>query len=252
MKSAEDAYGHLLLDALEGDEPSEIVERNDGFIETERFGPGAYLAPYTKWPAHERQAMRYVRGRVLDVGCGGGRVALHLQERGHDVVAIDLSPRAIEVCKRRGVRDARVRSVGDVDERLGPFDTIVMLGNNFGLFGSRPRAQRLLRRFHRLTREGGRIVAESLDPYATDDEAHLSYQRRNRSKGRMPGQLRIRVRYRDYATAWFDYLIVSREEMEDLVSGTGWRIHRVITPNDEKDDDLYVAVMEKEARVRAS
>jgi SAM-dependent methyltransferase len=251
VKSGEDAYGHMLLDALDGEEASEIVERDDGFIESDRFGAALYLAPYAKWPSRQRRAMRYVRGRVLDVGCGAGRVALHLQERGHEVVAIDLSPRAIEVCKRRGVREARVRSIDDVDERLGPLDTIVMFGNNFGLFRSRTSARRLLRGFHRLTGGRGRIVAESLDPYATDDETHLAYQRRNRSRRRMPGQLRIRVRYRDYATRWFDYLIVSPKEMEELLGGTGWRIRRVISEVGENSDH-YVAVIEKEARGRAS
>jgi SAM-dependent methyltransferase len=251
VRSAEDAYGHMLLDALDGEEANEIVERDDGFIESDRFGATLYLAPYEKWPSRQRRAMRYVYGRVLDIGCGAGRVALRLQERGHEVVAIDLSPRAVEACKRRGVREARALSIDEVDERLGRFDTIVMFGNNFGLFRSRSSARRLLRRFHRLTGDGGRIVAESLDPYATEDKTHLAYQRRNRSRGRMPGQLRIRVRYRDYATRWFDYLIVSPEEMEDLLEGTGWRIRSVIS-EEGADDDHYVAVIEKEDRGRAS
>jgi hypothetical protein len=44
----------------------------------------------------------------------------------------------------------------------------------------------------------------------------------------MSGQLRLRVRYRDYATPWFDYLIASSVEREAVVDGTGWRVGRVI------------------------
>jgi hypothetical protein len=55
----------------------------------------------------------------------------------------------------------------------------------------------------------------------------------------MPGQLPLRVRYRDYAAPWFDYLIASPEEVEALVEGTGWRVARVIP-----GEPLYVAVLD--------
>lgn len=87
-----DAYGQLLLAALKGDDVVEIVERDDGFISASVMGPKLYLAPFRRWPSHHRRAVRYARGRVLDVGAGAGRVSLHLQERGQDVVAIDNSP----------------------------------------------------------------------------------------------------------------------------------------------------------------
>jgi SAM-dependent methyltransferase len=236
-----DAFGQLMLAAQEGD-PAEIVERDDGFVNASGFGPAAYFAPFRRWPAHQRRAMRFVRGRVLDVGCGAGRVCLHLQEGGFDVVGIDVSPGAIEVSRRRGVRDARLLSLDDVEESLGVFDTIVMLGNNFGLFASATKANRLLRRFHRLTSARGRIVAETRDVYASDDPGHLAYQKRNRERGRMSGQIRIRVRYRDLATPWFDYLMVSPDELAALAEPAGWRIARVLD-----SDDTYVAVLEKAA-----
>ena len=239
MKQGQDGYGQMLLAALDGHDTFEIVERDDGFIDT-TVGASLYLAPFRRWPKLHRQAMRFVRGRVLDVGCGGGRVCLHLQERGRDVVGIDISPGAVEVCRRRGVRDARLCSIDDVDESLGSFDTVVMLGNNFGLLASAAKAKRLLRRFHGLTSERGRIVAETRDIYRTDDPAHLAYQERNRARGRMSGQIRIRVRYRDQATRWFDYLMVSREELDSLLEGTGWQLERVL-----ESEDTYVAIIDK-------
>jgi SAM-dependent methyltransferase len=230
----------MLLDAFEHGSAVEIVEREDGFISASRIGSELYLAPFRRWPAHQRQAMRFVRGRVLDVGAGGGRVAVHLQKRGAKVVSIDVSPGAIEVCRRRGVKDARELGIDDIDESVGAIDTIVMLGNNFGLFGSRTKAKRLLRRFHRLTTERGRIVAETRDVHATGDPVHLEYQRRNVERGRLPGQIRIRVRYGRAATPWFDYLMVSRDELEHILEGTGWRLARTID-----SDDMYVAVIDR-------
>ena len=41
------------------------------------------------------------------------------------------------------------------------------------------------------------LLAESVDPYRTEEAAHLKYQRINRRQGRMSGQIRIRVRYRE-------------------------------------------------------
>ena len=211
-----DAYGELMLAALEGRESAEIVEREDGFINASTFGPGAYFRPFPQWPPHQRKAMRFVRGRVLDVGCGAGRVCLHVQERRLDVVGIDVSPGAIEVSRRRGVRDARLLSIDDVDDSLGVLDTIVMFGNNFGLFATAAKANRLLRRFHRLTSPRGRIVAESR------------------------GQIRIRVRYRELATPWFDYLMVSPDELRALAEPAGWTVARFLD-----SEDTYVAVLEK-------
>lgn len=243
LTRAQDAHGQAMLDHLAGKPAYEIVERDDGFI-APSGGPAAYFAPPGKWPACERQAMRLVRGRVLDVGAGAGRVALHLQERGHEVLAIDISPGAIEVCRRRGVRDARVLPFAQVDRRLGVFDSIVLFGNNFGLFGSFRRARWLLRRLKAVTPERARIIAQTTDVYATNDPLHRSYHRLNRGRERMSGQLRIRVHYRRHVTPWFDYLIVSPKELVKILEGTGWRLERKLTCSPA--NQVYVAVIEKE------
>jgi SAM-dependent methyltransferase len=219
------------------------VERDDGFI-LATGGPADYFAPYAAWPAVEQQAMDLVKGRVLDVGCGAGRGALELQERGHELVAIDVSPGAVEVCTRRGVHDARVLTIEEVGPELGTFDTILLLGVNFGLLGDQARATELLTRFGAITTDRGRVVAGSRDPYTTVDLIDLDYQQRNRDRERLPGQRRLRVRYRNLATPWFDWLTVSVKEMEEIAERAGWRVSTVL----DSDHPLYVAMLEKDLR----
>jgi SAM-dependent methyltransferase len=238
-----DAYGREIWSFLNRDgEPFEIVERDDGYITAARSVEG-YFADFRAWPRRQRTALRYRRGdTALDVGCGAGRVALYLQERGTRVTAIDNSPLAVKTARTRGVKDARAlpfQSVGRL--RRGKYSTVIMFGNNFGLFGSYPKAKRLLRDLHRITAPGAVLLAESLDPHKTGDTAHQKYQRANIGKGRMAGQIRIRVRYRECVGPWFDYLLVSPQEMAQIVGGTGWAVERHVSDGGPS----YVGVIAK-------
>ena len=186
-----DVFGRQIYDQHAGLIPKifrEVGERDDGYIQVYDH-PSWYFAPFAEWYPHLRKSMKYVRGRTLDIGCGAGRVSLYLQDTGVDVVGIDRSSLAAQVCRERGLRDARVLSATEVSaSSLGVFDTIVMTGNNFGILGNADRARLLLRRFLDITTDEGRIIAETTDPYVTDDPVHLAYQERNRNRGRMSGQ----------------------------------------------------------------
>lgn len=243
MKPEEDAYGQEILACYKGREVSEIVERDDGYIDA--LSPRIYFSDYEDWPAIEQRAMEFVKERVLDIGCGAGRHSLYLQKKGLDVLGIDLSPLAIKVCRLRGLKNAKVMSIEDAEFKPGSFDTIIMMGNNFGLFGSLRKARRLLKKFHKMTSGGAVIIAATRDPYKTDNPAHLEYHSFNRERGRMGGQVRIRIRYGRYATKWFDYLMVSKEEMEETLRGTGWKVKKFI----ESEDSEYVVIIEKVAQL---
>jgi SAM-dependent methyltransferase len=242
LSKTQDAYGRLIFDHHRGIASPEIIERDDGWFGVSTGAP-AYFAPFKTWPAHQRKALRFARGRCLDVGCGAGRVSLELQSRGHAVVAIDASPLAVRTCRLRGVRHARVLPFTQVDRRLGLFDTVVLYGNNFGLFANRRRARWLLRRLRNLTTPGARIIAESRDPSQSTDPEHRRYHRLNRGRGRLPGQLRMRVRCGRACTPWFEYLLASPEEMQRIVRGTGWQVERLV----RSDGSLYIAVIERAA-----
>jgi SAM-dependent methyltransferase len=243
LKPEEDAYGQEIWACYQGREVSEVVERDDGYFDAIAYCPKEYFTEYEDWNPIEKKAMEFVKGRVLDIGCGAGRHSLYLQKNGFDVLGIDNSPLAIKVCKLRGLKKAKVMSIEDVNSKPNSFDTIIMMGNNFGLFGSFEKARKLLKRFHEMTSEGALIIAHTRDPYKTDNPAHLEYQEFNRKRGRMSGQLRIRIRFRKYAGQWFDYLMVSKEEMQSILKGTRWKVKEFI----DSENSQYIAIIEKMA-----
>ena len=65
-------------------------------------------------------------------------------------------------------------------------------------------------------------MLDTVDPYVDTDEADLAYLDRNRKRGRMPGQVTIRIRYDGLTTPWYDLLCVDLLELVALIERTGW------------------------------
>lgn len=242
MKTNNDAYGQQLLAQFYGRTPTvEIIERDDHFVDTGSEA-GLYFRNYKQWSTLERRAIKLAEGRVLDIGCGAGRHSLYLQQEGFDVTGIDISPGAVKVCKLRGLKKALVRPITGVDKfKPNTFDTILMLGNNFGLFGSPKQAKLLLKKLYRITSPHARIIAGTRNPFKTADPNHLHYHRWNKKRGRMPGQIRIRVRFAKAVGPWFDLLFVTPKEMGAILRDTDWRVEKFIGPKETN----YFALLRK-------
>jgi SAM-dependent methyltransferase len=248
IKIAQDAFGASLLDRHLKGWANLIIERDDGYLEAENMGPYLYFAPYRKWPAAEKRAFKMARGRLLDVGCGAGRWCLEAQRRGRRATGIDNSPLAVRTCRLRGVKDARLLSLEQA-AALKPlkFDSVVMMGNNLGLLGGRAAARKNLRRLDDLTTPEARIFGGTMDPYATTNPFHLAYQRRNRGRGRLGGQIRMRTRYKTMINPWFDYTFFSQSDLKGVLKGSGWFLEAVIPDRGPG----YIAVLKKEAPASA-
>lgn len=221
MNPEQDAYGNIISDLYTGENPEacEIIERDDGYVES---SSADYLfTSHEEWDDDVKQGLTHAQGRVLDIGCGAGRHSLYLQEQGLDVYGIDVSPLAVQVAADRGVEHTDVRSIDDVlNMEEVPFDTILLLGNNFGLLGTEP-VERLTKLYEATTEEGT-IITQVQDHTTTDNDAHIAYHKYNESRNRMPGCLKMRVRYQNFQTDWFDYLFLDYNQFQEILSQTPW------------------------------
>ena len=223
-----DAFGQMLTRCWAAGVPEnavhEVIERDDGFIGI--ADAAAYFGGRDQWPRPEQWGGDRVSGRVLDVGCGAGRHGVPLAEAGHEVLGVDTSAGAVAVARERGLR-AIEASASHLPAGIGRFDTVLMLGNNLGLLGSRSGAATLLGQLADVTVPGGRLIGSSRDPHGLFQDDHLPYLRDNLRAGRMPGEVRLRVRHGFESTDWFPYLYVSAAELRDLLVGTPWTLDEV-------------------------
>ncbi len=235
-----DAFGIALLDAFTGKNALEIIERDDGLLIVNQIS--IYFAPPDTWSTPSRKAIEQAGGRVLDIGCGSGRHAIFLQENKFDVIGLDTSPGALEVARRQGLQST---FLGTPEKHLltnPTYDTFLLMGNNLCLLGSLDYAPSMLHTLAHMAAPKARIIGQGVDPYAIHDPLYLGYYERNREKGNLPGQIRYRVRYKNIATPWFDYLYCSPHELEQLTQGSDWRID---TLTQVEGEVFYIAILRK-------
>jgi SAM-dependent methyltransferase len=129
----------------------------------------AYFRAMADMPVHpllQAAESHLTGGQALDVGCGAGQAARFLAERGYDVTAIDLDPRAIDLTRQRCEGLPVTVVPGDIrDVSLLPVDLIHC---GFVLFFlTRDDVARLMDRFHEILRPGGLFIGQFLGPQDT-------------------------------------------------------------------------------------
>ncbi|HEY0303818.1 MAG TPA: methyltransferase domain-containing protein [Longimicrobiales bacterium] len=131
--------------------------------------------------------------RILDVPCGWGRHAALFAEQGYDVIGADLS---FDLLRRAGAGPRYVAA----DVRRQPFadssfDVVINVFTSLGLFLDDAEDLAALREAHRLLKDGGRFLLESMHR----DDVVADYAERDRWT--LPDGTEVRVRRRFDAVA---------------------------------------------------
>ncbi len=160
-----DLFGKAILDFQTNNSPEDLITETS--ISDEDEMNVAYLfRTYSEMPKLEQKALQMSRGKILDVGCGAGSHSLSLQnERNLEVHSIDISANAIEACRLRGLKNAQVQNIleMDSDNPENKFDTILLLMNGTGIFGTLKETTRFLQKLKSLLNPKGQILIDSSD-----------------------------------------------------------------------------------------
>jgi SAM-dependent methyltransferase len=153
----DEALDDLQRSTARSDSPLRL-RREDG--SSDRVALDAWSGPPDQCDRLLLQRLCGDPGRVLDVGCGPGRLAAAAGAAGLPSLGIDIAPAAIRLARSRGAV-AAVASVFNDLPQPGLWHHILLIDGNLGIGGC-PRS--LLRRCHELLDTDGRVHVEINPP----------------------------------------------------------------------------------------
>lgn len=106
-------------------------------------------------------------GRLIDLGCGTGRLALHFARKGFNCLGVDLSEEMLK--KAREIAAQSAPTQGTCEYRIGnltaldgvadgEFDYAACLFSTLGMIRGDEQRRKALAEFHRVLKPGGRLV----------------------------------------------------------------------------------------------
>ncbi|REC79108.1 SAM-dependent methyltransferase [Chryseobacterium elymi] len=231
-----DLMGKAAWDYFHNENPKDL-QTETSISELDEL-PVAYLfRDFEEMNDIEQKALELAQGKVLDIGSGAGSHALYLQnEKNLDVLALDISPKCIEVCQLRGVKKAVCENMLDFSGET--FNTVLLLMNGTGIFESLEKIDTYLQKLHTLINDNGQILIDSTDilyMFDRDEDGGVYIP-----AGGYYGELDYVVHYKGESEEPIKWLYLDFETLKNAAENNGFTIEKVM-----RDEDSYLAKLTK-------
>jgi precorrin-6B methylase 2 len=221
-----DIYGQALLDQYRGKLKSKLWLYNS-YGQPEDMPVDIFFRSEADMPEMEIIAMDLCRGKTLDIGAGVGSHALILQSKDIDVTALEISSKACEIMKHRGVKKVINTDILQYDSEK--YDTILLLMNGIGLCGDIPGLVNFLDYIKKLLLPNGQLIFDSSDIaylYKPDEFISSKYY----------GEISYQYEYQKIKGNWFKWLYVDFDTLKAIANKGGWECEMIY----EDDMDQYL------------
>jgi len=219
-----DLFGKAIFDFQTNNSPEDLITETN-ISESDEMSVAYLFRSYNEMPQLEQKALQLAKGKVLDVGCGAGSHSLSLQnDRNLDVTSIDISPKAIQACKLRGLKNARVQDMLTLENEK--FDTILLLMNGTGIFGTLAATPTFLQKLKSLLNKNGQILIDSSDIiYMFDQDEDGAYE--------IPasgyyGELTFTVSYKNETETTFPWLYLDYNTLQNAALANGLQCELIL------------------------
>lgn len=227
-----DLMGKAIWDFYHNENPEDL-QTETSISELDELPVDYLFRGFEEMNEIEQQALQLAQGKVLDIGAGAGSHSLYLQNKKElDVVALDISPKSIEICKLRGVKNAVCKNMLEFSGET--FDTIILLMNGTGIFESLANIDIYLQKLHSLLNKNGQILIDSTDilyMFDRDEDGGVYIP-----AGGYYGELDYVVHYKGDSEEPIKWLYLDFNTLKNAAENNGFKIEKVL-----QYEDSYLA-----------
>lgn len=231
-----DLMGRAIWDYFHNENPEDL-QTETSISELDKLPVDYLFRGFDEMNKIEQKALKLASGKVLDIGAGAGSHSLYLQnKRNLEVTALDISPKSIEVCQLRGVKNAVVENMLEFSDET--FDTILLLMNGTGIFQSLNVIDIYLQKLHSLLNKNGQILIDSTDilyMFDEDEDGGILIP----ADGYY-GELDYVVHYKGESEDPIKWLYLDFNTLKNAAEHNGFKIDKIL-----QDEDSFLARLTK-------